>query len=127
MAGAPDKATKSGLAIEWPAVGYVVLGFTYVLGGALLGIGLYMVIQGVFPRWWKEWILRPVIRTTPGVARLQGVSAVGLGLSLVAIGLSGLVSRFVGGLLVVLAIVAYVAGAGIFAFSTWLSRRRVAG
>jgi hypothetical protein len=102
---------------------YVVLALTYLVGGLLLGIGLYLVFLGTFPGWWKDWILRPVVRVTPGVARLQGVTAIGLGASIVAIGLTMFVSEFVGGLLVVIAIVAYVIGAAIFAYSTWLSRR----
>jgi len=66
------------------------------------------------------------MRVTPGVARLQGVTAIGLGASLVAIGLSSMVSDHVGGLLVVIAMATYVIGAGIFVFSAWLSRRGLA-
>jgi len=101
----------------------VVLGISYAVGGPLLGIGLYLLVRGAFPGWWKEWILRPVVRVTAGVARLQGVTAVGLGASLVAIGLSSMVSDHVAGLLVVIAMAAYLIGAGIFVYSTWLSRR----
>lgn len=108
---------------KWPAVGYVVLGLTYLVGGLLLGIGLYLVFLGTFPRWWKDWMLRPVARITPGVARLQGLTAIGLGGSIVAIGLTTFVSEFVGGLLVVIAIAAYLIGAALFVCSTWLSRR----
>jgi len=104
-------------------VGYVVLGFTYAVGGPLLGIGLYLLIKGSFPGWWKDWLIRPVVRVTPGVVRLQGLTAVGLGASIVAIGLSMLVSDNTGGMLVVLAMAAYLIGAGVFVFSTWLSRR----
>jgi hypothetical protein len=104
-------------------VGYVVLGFTYAAGGPLLGIGLYLLVRGSFPRWWKEWLIRPVVRVTPGVVRLQGLAAVGLGASIVAIGLSTLVSDTTGGLLVILSMAAYLIGAGVFVFSTWLSRR----
>ena len=89
----------------------------------MLGIGLYLLVRGAFPGWWKEWILRPVVRVTAGVARLQGVTAIGLGASLVAIGWSEMVSEHVGGLLVVIALGAYLIGAGIFVYSTWLSRR----
>jgi hypothetical protein len=45
---------------------------------------------------------------------------------LVAIGLSSMVSDHVAGLLVVIAMATYVLGAGIFVFSTWLSRRGLA-
>jgi len=101
----------------------VVLGFACVAGGLLLGIGLYLVLLGSFPGWWKDWILRPVVRVTPGVARLQGLTAVGIGASMMAVGLTMFVTEFVGGLLVLAAIVAYVIGAALFAYSTWLSRR----
>jgi hypothetical protein len=104
-------------------VGYVGLGLAYVVGGLLLGLGLYLSLLGRFPGWWKEWILRPVVRVTPRIARLQGLTAIGLGASIVAIGLTIFVSEFVGGLLVLIAIVAYLVGAALFAYSTWLSRR----
>ena len=103
-----------------------MLGISYVVGGPLLGIGLYLLIRGAFPGWWKDWILRPVVVATPAVARLQGVTAIGLGASLVAIGWSTMVTEHMGGLLVVIAMAAYLIGAGLFIFSTWLSRRGLA-
>jgi hypothetical protein len=105
----------------------VVLGISYAVGGPLLGIGLYLLVRGAFPGWWRDWILRPVVRVTPGVARLQGLTAIGLGASLVAIGLSSMVSDHLAGMLVLIAIATYLLGAGIFVFSTWLSRRGLAG
>lgn len=106
-------------------MGYVVLGITYAVGGPLIGIGLYLLITGSFPGWCRDWMLRPVVRATPTVARLQGVTALGLGASIVAMGLSAWAPEFVGGLLVALAIVAYLLGAGLYVFSTWLSRRPI--
>jgi hypothetical protein len=103
----------------------VVLGFTYAVGGPLIGIGLYLLLRGSFPGWWKDWLIRPVVRVTPGVVRLQGLTAIGLGASIVAIGLSMLVSENTGGMLVVIAMAAYLIGAGVFVYSTWLSRRGV--
>ena len=100
-----------------------MLGFAYAVGGPLLGIGLYIGLRGAFPAWWIEWMLWPVKHVTPGIARLQGATLVGLGASLVAMGLSTWVSEFVGGLLVVIAIAIYLVGAGLFVYSTWLSRR----
>ena len=112
--------------LKWPAVGWVVLGISYAVGGPLLGIGLYLVVQGSFPGWWKDWMLRPIVRVTPGVVRLQGLTAVGLGASIVALGLTTFVSEFVGGALVLVALATYLIGAGLFVFSTWLSRRPMA-
>lgn len=89
----------------------------------MLGIGLYLLVRGRFPAWWKDWMLWPGVKATPAVARLNGLTAIGLGASLVGIGLSSLVPEFVGGLLVLLAIVAYLLGAGVFAYGTWRSRR----
>jgi hypothetical protein len=106
-----------------PAVEYVVLGITYAVGGPLIGIGLYLLLQGSFPGWFKDWMLRPVVRVTPTVARLQGVTAVGLGASVVALGLSTWVTEFLGGLLVLVAVVTYLVGAALYVFSAWLSRR----
>jgi len=100
-----------------------VLGISYAVGAPLLGIGLYIVLRGAFPGWWMEWMLWPVRNVTPGIARLQGATLIGLGLSGVAIGLSMWVSELAGGVLVVVAIAAYVLGAGLYVYSTWLSRR----
>ena len=103
-----------------------MLGISYAVGGPLLGIGLYLVVQGSIPGWWKDWMLRPVVRVTPAVARLLGLTAIGLGTSLVALGLTTFVSESVGGALVFVALATYLVGAGLFVFSTWLSRRRMA-
>ena len=100
-----------------------MLGISYVVGAPLLAIGLYIVLRGSFPGWWMEWMLWPVKLVTPGVARLQGATVVGLGVSAVAIGLSMWVSELTGGVLVVVAIAAYLLGAGLYVYSTWLSRR----
>jgi hypothetical protein len=111
--------------IKWPAVGYVVLGLTYVVGGALLGAGIYLVLSGSFPGWWRKRMLWPLVRVTPTVARLHGWAFIGLGASVLAIGFSTIVPELVGGGLVLLAMVAYVVGAALFVLSTWVSRRLV--
>jgi hypothetical protein len=107
-------------------VGYALLGISYAIGGPLLGIGLYLVVQGSLPGWWKDWMLRPIARVTPGVVRLLGLTAVGLGASIIALGLTTFVSEFVAGALVFVALATYLIGAGLFVFNTWLSRRRMA-
>ena len=104
-----------------------MLGISYAVGGPLLGIGLYLIVTGSLPGWWKDWMLRPIARVTPGVVRLMGLTAVGLGASIVALGLTMFVSEFVGGALVLVAVTTYLIGAGLFVYSTWVSRRPMAG
>jgi hypothetical protein len=104
----------------------VVLGISYAVGGPLLGIGLYLVVTGILPGWWRDWMLAPIAQVTSGVVRLLGLTAVGLGASIVALGLTTFVSEFVGGALVLVALTTYLLGAGLFAYSTWLSRRPMA-
>jgi hypothetical protein len=101
----------------------VVLGISYAVGGPLLGIGLYLIVTSSLPGWWKEWMLRPIGRATPGVVRLLGLTAIALGASIVVLGLTTFVSDFMGGALVLTALVTYLLGAGLFVYSTWLSRR----
>jgi hypothetical protein len=101
----------------------VVLGISYAVGGPLLGIGLYLIITGGLPGWFKDWMLGPIARVTPRVVRLLGLTAIGLGASIVALGLTMFVSEFVGGALVLVALATYLIGAGLFVYSTWLSRR----
>ena len=71
-------------------------------------------------------MLRPLVHITPVVARLQGASAIGLAASLIAIGLSSFVPKFLGGALIAVAVAAYLIGAGTFVYATWLSQRSVA-
>jgi hypothetical protein len=104
-------------------VGYVVEGVAYVSGVCLVGGGLYLVLRGNFPAWWQRRLLWPLVRVTPTVSHLQGLAAIGLGISILAIVFSSAVSESVAGLLVLGAMVAYVFGLVLFVFSTWLSRR----
>ena len=98
---------------------YLLMGVAYVVGGALLGAGLYLLRHGDVPR----WMLLPFIRATPRVTHLQGWVGVALGASILAVGFTPVVPEVVGGLLVLLAMVAYVVGAVLFAYSAYLSRR----
>jgi len=104
-------------------VGYVVQGLAYVPGGALLGAGVYLLMRGSFPGWWRERMLWPLVQVTPAVARLQGWAAVLLGLSILAIGFTPIVPEIAGGVLVLAAMLAYLAAVALFLYSTWLSRR----
>src|SRR3989475_8157285 len=94
-----------------------------VLGGALLGAGLYLFRRDDFPSWWQDWMLWPLVRVTPRVTQLQGWAAVALGVSILALGFTPVVPEVVGGMLVLLALVAYAAGVALFGYSTYLSRR----
>ena len=108
------------------SVGYVVEGTAYVGGTVLIGAGLYLVLRGTFPTWWRERLLWPLVRLTPTVSHLQGWAAVGLGVSILALVFTTVAPDVVAGLLVVLAMAAYVVAVGLFLFSTWLSRRSAA-
>lgn len=100
-----------------------MLALVYLVGGAFLGAGIYLVMSGSFPGWWVRRMLWPLVRVTPTVTHLQGWAAVGLGASVLAIGFTTIVPEIVGGVLVLLAVAAYLAGVGLFVYSTWLSRR----
>jgi hypothetical protein len=110
---------------KMPAVGYLGLGLAWAVGGVLLGAGLYLVMSGRFPGWWQDRMLWPLVHVTPAVAHLQGWAAMGVGASVLAIGFSTLVPELFGGGLILAAIVAYIAGAALYLYSTWLSRRQV--
>jgi hypothetical protein len=107
-------------------VGYVVEGVAYVGGTVLVGAGLYLVMRGNFPAWWRQRLLWPLVRVTPRVSHLQGWAAIGLGISILAIVFTTVAPSVVAGILVVFAMLAYLLAVGLFLFSTWLSRRPAA-
>jgi hypothetical protein len=104
-------------------VGYVLEGIAYVGGVALIGAGLYLVMRGTFPAWWQRRFAWPLVRMTPAVGHLQGVAAIVLGASVITIVFTTVAPEMLGGFLVLGAIAAYVVGAALYLFSTWLSRR----
>lgn len=104
-------------------MGQVGLVAAYVAGGLMLGGGIFLVLSGTVPAWTGDWMLRPIVHLTPTVARLLGGVAICLGASILALDISGVVSESTGGILVLVAIGAYVIAVGLFALSTWLSRR----
>jgi hypothetical protein len=104
-------------------MGQVGLVAAYVAGGLVLGGGIFLVLSGSLPEWVDGWMLRPIVDLTPTVARLLGGVAIALGASILALDVSTVVTEFTGGILVFSAIVVYVIAVGLFAFSTWLSRR----
>jgi len=107
-------------------MGQVGLVAAYVAGGLMLGGGIFLVLSGGLPEWASGWMLRPIDQLTSTVARLLGGVAIALGASILALDVSTVVGEFTGGILVFAAIVIYVIAVGLFAFSTWLSRRSTA-
>ena len=104
-------------------MGYAVEGAAYVGGTMLIAAGVYLIMRGTFPTWWQRRLLWPLVRVTPTVAHLQGWTAIGLGVSVLAIVFTTVAPELVAGYLVVVALAAYVVGVALFGFSTWLSRR----
>ena len=107
-------------------MGYVVKGIAYLSGALLIGAGLYLVIRGTFPAWWRRRMLWPLVHVTPRVSHLQGWASVALGISILSIVFTTAVPEGIAGILVVFALVAYLGGVVLYLFSTWLSRRPVA-
>ncbi len=93
---------------------YLLMALAYVVGGALLGAGLYLGRQDQFPSWWRRWMLWPLVTVTPKVIHLQGWAGVALGASILAVGFT----------LVLFAMVAYIGGVVLFLYSAYLSRRQ---
>lgn len=104
-------------------MGYALEGAVYVGGTALIASGVYLVLRGNFPAWWRKRFLWPVVNATPRVSHLQGWAAIGLGASTIAIVFSTAAGDIAAGLLVVFALGAYAVAVALFVVSTWLSRR----
>jgi hypothetical protein len=107
-------------------VGYVVEGLAYVGGTFLIGAGLYLVMRGTFPAWWRRRMLWPLVHVTPRVSHLQGWAAIAVGISVLSIVFTTVAPSLVGGILVLLAFATYLVGVALYLFSTWLSRRPAA-
>ena len=104
-------------------MGYVVAGIACVGGAVLIGAGLYLVMMGTFPAWWRQRMLWPLVNVTPRVSHLQGWAAVALGVSILSIVFTTVAPDTIAGVLVVVAFVTYIGGVALYLFSTWLSRR----
>ncbi|HET7338935.1 MAG TPA: hypothetical protein VFK22_05260 [Candidatus Dormibacteraeota bacterium] len=107
-------------------MGYVVEGVAYVGGTFLIGAGLYLVMRGTFPAWWRRRMLWPLVHVTPRVSHLQGWAAVALGISVLSIVFTTVTPGTVGGILVAFALFMYAGAVTLYLFSTWLSRRPTA-
>lgn len=106
-------------------MGYALEGIAYVSGVLVIGGGVYLIMLGGFPGWWQRFSW-PVVQPRRGVARVQGLGLVALGLSLMALVFTNETSQNAGGALVLGAIVAYAGGLALFVLSTWMSRRPAA-
>ena len=104
-------------------MGSVVLVLTYVFGAAIFATGLYLVGRKQFPWWLKQGWLWPLTNVTPRVAVLQGWAGIGLGTSVMAMGVGALIQGVYGGLLVTVGIATYLAGLLLYGYSTYVSRR----
>ena len=104
----------------------MIEGIAYFAGSLLVAAGLYLVLRGSFPGWWRQRLLWPLVRVTPRVSHLQGWAAVALGISIIALVFTTVVSELLGAALVVFALAAYIGGVVLYLFSTWLSRRPAA-
>ena len=102
---------------------YLLMALAYVVGGLLLGAGVYLVRNNAFPSWWPGWLLLPFVRATPRLTHLQGWVGATLGASILAVGFTPVVPDVIGGLLVLGAVVAYIAAVVLFVYSTYISRR----
>ena len=106
-------------------MGFVLAMIAYVAGVFIIGGGVWLIMLGGFPGWWMR-VSWPVANPTRGVARLQGIGVVVLGLSVIGLVFTNEVSANFGGALVLAALVAYVAALALFVLSTWMSRRPAA-
>lgn len=104
-------------------VGYVVEGVAYIGGTALVAGGLYLFIRGALPGWWQRRFMWPLVRATRGVARFQGLAAIALGASLIALVFTTVAAESLAGVLAIAGLAAYVVAVGFYVLSTWLSRR----
>src|SRR5690242_16831206 len=107
-------------------VGYVVEGLALFGGAFLVGAGVYLVRRGTFPEWWRRRMLWPLVHVTPRVSHLQGWAAIALGVSILSIVLTTVAPDGAAGILVVLALLAYIGGVALYLLSTWISRRPAA-
>src|SRR5260370_2394618 len=101
---------------------YLLMTAAFVLGGILLGVGLYLTRQDEFPHWWRSWMLWPMVEVTPQVTHLQGWAGAALGVSILAIGLTPAVPELLGGGLVLVAMLRDLTGARVFIYITALPR-----
>ena len=104
-------------------VGYVVEAAAYIGGTLLVALGLYLFIRGALPGWWQRRFMWPLVRATRGVARFQGLAAIALGVSMIALVFTTVAGDSLAGGLLIAGVVIYLFAVALYLFSTWLSRR----
>lgn len=107
-------------------MGYVGPVLAYLAGSVFLGMGIFLVLTGSFPGWWRRRLLWPLGRPTERAAHLMGAAAILIGASILAAGFSVIVPDVAAGILVLVAIAAYAVGLALYLLSTWVSRRHTA-
>lgn len=104
-------------------MGFAIGVVAYFAGVFILGGGVWLIMQGAFPAWWRR-VSWPVLNPSRGVARLQGIGLVALGVSVIALVVTAEFSTSLGRVLIYGAVAAYLVGLALFAVSTWMSRRK---
>lgn len=100
-----------------------VLVFLYLIGGAMVAGGIYVIAHSAFPSWIRGKLLWPLITVTPAIAMLQGWASVSFGVAVLAFSFAPFAPAAAIDGLRALAGVGVAAGSVLFAYSTWISRR----
>lgn len=101
--------------------------FLYLIGGATVAGGIFVIAHGAFPSWVTGPLLWPLIRVTPSIAVLQGWASVAFGVAILAFSFAPFAPAAAIGGLQLLAGAGGTGGALLFGYSTWMSRRPGAG
>jgi hypothetical protein len=105
----------------------LALTFLYVIGGAMVAGGIYVIGHSAFPAWIKGRLLWPLITVTPVIATLQGWASVSFGVAVLAFSFAPFAPAAAMGGVQALAAAGVAAGSLLFLYSTWISRRPTAG
>lgn len=106
-----------------PGVALLTLLLLYAIGGAMVAAGIFIVAHHAFPAWIKGALLWPLVLVTRTIATLQGWATICFGASVLAFSFGPFAPPVAIAGLRALAVTTAAAGAALFAYSTWLSRR----
>ena len=95
----------------------------YLIGGAMVAGGIYVIAHCAFPSWIRGNLLWPLVIVTPAIAKLQGWASVAFGVAVLAFSFAPFAPAAAIDGLRVLAGVGVAAGVLLFVYSTWISRR----